>query len=230
MSTLFTFLVVLFFTTNVTAMGGDDPVLTILKIDQLEVTDIGENNDFVWEAQGWVGKDLNKFWIKIEGERVDSHVEESEIQLLYSKAIAPYWDAQIGWRHDIKPNRDWLALGVQGLAPYFFETDIALFVGEGGLVGLRAKSEYELMLTQKWVLSPEIEVNIFSKSDLDAGLGRGLSDMNLGLRLRYEVKREFSPYIGMEWKRSFGETADFARDKFETVSEIKWVVGIRLWF
>lgn len=210
----------------------DDPVLTMVKIDQLEITDIGDHNELAWDAQAWVGQDLNKLWIKTEGEYVDDDIEEAEIQLLYSRAIAPYWDAQIGWRHDIKPKptRYWLAIGVQGLAPYYFETDIALFVGEGGIVGLRAEIEYELLLTQKWILTPEIEANFFNKNDQDVGLGSGLSDLEIGLRLRYEIRREFAPYIGVEWGKQFGNTADFARQDGESTSDTKWVAGIRFWF
>lgn len=220
------------FATNATAMGNDDPLLTMLKIDQLEITDISDNNDLAWDAQAWIGRDLNKFWIKTEGERSDSEIEEAELQLLYSKAIAPYWDTQIGWRHDTRPtpNRDWLVLGVQGVAPYFFETDIAVFIGEGGIVGLRTEWEYELLLTQKWVLTPEVEANFFSKNDSQVGLGSGLSDIEIGLRLRYEIRREFAPYIGIEWQKSFGDTADFAREEGERTSDTKWVAGIRLWF
>ncbi len=215
----------------VAAGMGDDPLLTMIKIDQLE-TDIGDDNDLVWDAQAWVGKDLDKFWFKTEGERVDDEFESAEIQLLYSRAIAPYWDLQMGWRHDIKPqpNRDWLVLGVQGLAPYFFETDIAFFVGEGGTIGLRTEFEYELLLTQKWILSPEIEANFFSQNDRELGIGSGLSDIELGLRLRYEIKREFAPYIGIEWEKQFGDTADFTRAAGERISDSRWVMGVSLWF
>lgn len=210
----------------------DDPVLTMVKIDQLEITDVGDHNDMAWDAQAWVGQDLNKLWIKTEGEHVDGDIEEAEIQLLYSWAIAPYWDAKIGWRHDIKPKpiRDWLAIGVQGLAPYYFETDIALFIGEGGIVGLRAEFEYELLLTQKWILTPEIEANFFNKNDQDMGLGSGLSDIEISLRLRYEIRREFAPYIGIDWGKKFGNTAYFARQDGESTSDTKWVAGLRFWF
>ena len=210
----------------------DDPLLTLVKIDQLEKTDIGDDNDTAWQAQAWIGKDLNKIWFKTEGEIVDSHVEKAEIQLLYSRAIAPFWDAQIGWRHDIKPtpDRDWLTIGVQGLAPYFFETDVALFIGEKGNIGLRTQFEYEFLLTQKWILSPEIEANFFSKNDSDVSLGSGLSDVNVGLRLRYEIKREFAPYIGVEWTKSYGNTADYMAAAGEDSSVLQWVLGLRAWF
>ncbi|MDC9726109.1 MAG: copper resistance protein B [Gammaproteobacteria bacterium] len=216
---------------NASSAAGmvDDPVLTMVKIDQLELSDSDNNT---WDAQAWLGKDLNKLWLKTEGELTGSDVEEAEIQLLYSRAIAPYWDAQIGWRHDLKPepNRDWLAIGVKGLAPYFFETDIALFIGEHGNIGVRGQFEYELMLTQKWVLSPEVEFNLFSKNDEDVGIGSGLSDISAGLRLRYEIEREFAPYIGVEWERRFGNSADFARQESESRTHVNWVAGIRIWF
>ncbi|OUR74006.1 copper resistance protein CopB [Methylophaga sp. 42_8_T64] len=219
---------------NALYAGGmdDDPILTMVKIDQLEKTDIGNDNNTAWQAQAWLGKDLNKVWLKTEGEVVDNTLEEAEFQLLYSRAIAPYWDAQIGWRHDSKPtpNRDWLAIGVQGLAPYFFDTDVALFIGEGGNVGLRAEFEYELLLSQKWILSPEIEANFFSKNDEDVQTGSGLSGLSAGLRLRYEIKREFAPYLGVEWKKSFGTTADYLREHGEDRSDVQWVLGIKAWF
>jgi len=210
---------------------NDDPLLTMVKIDQLEISDEG---DIGWDMQAWLGYDLNKLWFKTEGEHSDKEFEEAEaeLQLLYSRAIAPYWDAQIGWRHDIKPtpNRDWLAIGLQGLAPYFFETDIALFIGESGNIGLRTKFEYELLLTQKLILGPEFEANIYSKNDHEVGLGSGLSDMSFGLRLRYEIKREFAPYIGVEWAKQFGNTADYTRDEGQSRSDTKWVMGLRAWF
>lgn len=233
MSRLIIVLTVLLSVGNAFAAGmSDDPLLTMVKIDQFEITDLTDNNDLAWDGQAWLGKDLNKIWLKTEGERVDGDIEEAEIQLLYSHAIAPYWDVQIGWRHDIKPKptRDWLAVGVQGLAPYFFETDIALFVGEGGIVGLRTEIEYELLLTQKWILTPEIEVNFFNKNDQSVGLGSGLADVTLGLRLRYEVRREFAPYIGVEWNRNFGNTADFISEEGTHIRHIQWLAGIRLWF
>ena len=210
----------------------DDPLLTLVKIDQLEKTDIGDDNDTAWQAQAWIGKDLNKLWFKTEGEIVDGDVEEAEFQLLYSRAIAPFWDAQIGWRHDVKPtpNRDWLTIGVQGLAPYFFETDVALFIGEKGNVGLRTQFEYEFLLTQRWILSPEIEANFFSKNDSDVAIGSGLSEVNVGLRLRYEIKREFAPYIGVEWTKNYGNTADYIAAEGGDSSELQWVLGLRAWF
>jgi len=214
------------------AAGRDDPILTKVLIDQLEMRLTDGPNPWVLDAQAWIGRDLNKLWLKTEVEVVDGNTEEAEIQALYSRAIAPYWDLQAGWRRDIRPtpSRDWFAIGVEGLAPYWFEVDAAAFAGEGGQLSGRFKAEYEWMFTQKWILSPEVEMNLYSKNDEEAGIGSGLSDMELGLRLRYEVRREFAPYVGVNWTRTFGNTADYARDEGEDTSGFQFVVGVRAWF
>ncbi len=215
--------------TLVLAMGKDDPLLFMLKMDQLELRDADDHTPLVWETQAWLGKDLNKLYFKTEGERVNGDYEELETQLLYSHAIAPYWDMQVGWRHDAypKPNRDWFAIGLQGLTPYYFEIDVSLFVGDEGRTALRLSTEYELMLTQRWVLIPEIETNLYGKNDPEIGIGSGLSDISVGLRLGYEIRREFAPYIGVQWGRQFGKTADYSEAEGE---DIQFVAGIRFWF
>ncbi len=210
----------------------DDPIITKVMIDQLETRVTDGNDPLVLEGQGWIGKDLNKFWFKVDVEQVNSETEELELQALYSRAIAPFWDFQIGWRRDSKPkpDKDWFVIGFQGLAPYFFEVDSALFIGESGQFGLRFEAEYEILFTQKWILTPEIEVNFHSKDDASAGIGSGLSDSQLGLRLRYEIKREFAPYIGINWNKKYGNTATFAKNDGEKVDDTQIVVGIRAWF
>jgi len=214
--------------------GGmeDDPIIGKLMIDQIETRITDGKNPLVLEAQGWIGKDLHKLWLKVDSEWVGSENEELELQALYSRAIAPFWDFQIGWRHDVKPkpNKDWLAIGFQGLAPYWFEVDSALFIGESGQTNLRLAAEYEWMFTQKLVLSPEIEVNFHGKNDEEMGVGSGLSDSQLGLRLRYEIKREFAPYIGVNWNQTYGQTADYARDEGEDSNDVQFVMGVRAWF
>lgn len=211
---------------------GDDPVLTKVMIDQFETRSTGGPDPLVIEAQGWIGKDLHKLWIKADIEQVSGETEESELQFLYSWAIYSYWDFQIGLRHDARPtpNRDWLAIGFQGLAPYFFEVDAALFIGEDGQTALRLEAEYEVLFTQKLILTPEIEVNFHGKNDEAVGTGSGLSDMELGLRLRYEIRREFAPYIGINWTKKYGNTADFARAEGEETSDAQFVMGFRAWF
>jgi len=212
--------------------GKDDPILSKVMIDQLEVRSTDGPDPWVLDAQAWIGQDLNKIWFKTEVEKVGGETEEAQLQALYSRAIAPYWDIQVGWRHDFKPNptRDWLAVGVEGLAPYWFEIDAAMFVGGSGQVAARLEAEYEWMFTQRWVLSPELEVNLHSEDDESTGVGSGISDLELGLRLRYEIRREFAPYIGVNWSKLFGNTADFARDEGEDTDDVQFVVGVRAWF
>ncbi len=214
------------------AGGKDDPFLTMITIDQLEKRDANSSKPFAWEVQGWAGYDLDKFVFKTEGERADGETEKAELQLLYSKAIDPYWDIQFGIRHDFypKPTQDWAVMALQGVAPYYFETDASLFIGEDGQTALRLESEYEMMLTQQWVLSPEIELNIHGKNDEEREVGSGLSNIEAGLRLRYEVKREFAPYIGIHWEKKIGKTADYAREEGEDTSDAQFVIGIRAWF
>ena len=214
------------------SMGRDDPLLTKVMIGQFELRNTEGSDPIFLEAQGWVGKDLNKLWVKVDVEKVSGKTDEAELQFLYSKAIAPYWDVQVGWRHDKMPtpNRDWFAVGFQGLAPYFFEIDAAAFIGNNGQTALRLEAEYEIMLTQKLILTPEVEINAYSKDDEATGVGSGLSDIELGLRLRYEIRREFAPYIGVNWNKTYGDTANFSRDEGEDVSDTQFVVGIRAWF
>jgi len=218
---------------NALASGrSDDPLLGKLMISQFEIRDADGPNPVVFEGQGWLGKDLHKFWVKADVEYVDSETEEAELQFLYSRALAPYWDFQVGLRHDERPQptRDWLAIGFEGLAPYYFEIDAAAFIGEDGRTAVRLEGEYEILFTQKLILTPEFEVNFYGKDDPELGIGSGLSDIEVGLRLRYEVRREFAPYIGINWIKKFGATADFVRDECDKTSDTQIVAGIRAWF
>lgn len=211
---------------------SDDPILTKVMVNQFELRVTGGDNPLVWDAEGWIGKDLQKLWIKTDGEYVNSKIEDAEIQALYSRAIAPFWDLQMGWRHDIRPTptRDWLTLGLKGLSPYFFDIDTALFFGENGRTAARLQAEYEVMLTQRLTLVPEIEINLYGKNDPSVGIGSGLSDIEAGVRLRYEVRREFAPYIGVNWTRMYGNTADYARDEGTDVDDVQFLIGVRAWF
>ncbi len=218
-----------------TAHGGgmnDDPFLTMLTVDQFEIRAGEGDTPLVWDAEGWLGKDLNKLWIKTDGEYADGQVEETEIQALYSRAIAPFWDLQAGWKRDIRPSpdRDWFAFGIKGLAPYYFDVDAALFVGKNGRTAARLQFEYEFMFTQRLILVPEIELNFYGKDDSAVGIGSGLADTEVGLRLRYEIRREFAPYIGVNWTHLYGNTADYAREEGEDADDFRVVAGIRFWF
>jgi copper resistance protein B len=217
---------------SVQAMTEDDPLVGKVIIDQLETRSADGSDPLVLEADAWFGYDLHKLWLKADVEKVGSQIEESEFQALYSRAVDPNWDFQIGWRHNNKPKptRDWLALGFKGVAPYWIETDAALFIGDNSQINARLTLEHEMMFTQQLVLIPELSMNLFSKKDDATEVGSGLSDMSFGLRLGYEIKREFAPYIGVNWSKKFGGTADHARDAGEKVSDTQFVMGIRAWF
>ncbi len=216
------------FSQSAIAIVEDDPMLTKVMLDQLEYRYGEQENPLALVAQAWVGKDLDKLWLKMEGEYSDSDEKDLELQLLYSRAASPFWDMQVGWRGDLQPtpNRQWLALGFQGLAPYFIEVDGSLYLGKQGRSAARLELEYELMLTQQWVLSPELELNAYGKDDIKQGIKAGFSDMALGLRLRFEVVREFAPYVGINWERKLGNTAAIA----DNPSDLQWIAGIRAWF
>jgi len=210
----------------------DDPLLTKLMIDQLEWRGGDDPDPLVLEAEAWIGRDLNKLWLKSDLEYVDDDTEEAELQLLYSRAVAPFWDLQLGWRRDIRPNpiRDWFAMGFKGVAPYWFEVDAAVFLGESGRSAARLDAEYELLFTQRLILTPELTLNLHGKDDPDTATGSGLSDLQLGLRLRYEIRPEFAPYIGLNWIRLFGGTADYARAEGADATDLQVVFGLRAWF
>ncbi len=212
-------------------------LLTKVTIDQLEAR---EHDGSALEGSLWFGDDFNKLWLKTEFEREGGETEKAlsrttkkELQALYSRAIAPYWDLQFGARHDFEletDSRNWGVVALNGLAPYFFEVDTSLFIGEDGDTAFRVEAEYELLFTQQWILSPEIEVNFFGQNSPEHHTGSGLSDIEAGLRLRYEFTPQFAPYIGVNYEKKFGNTADFARQDGESVSETLWVIGLHAWF
>ena len=212
--------------------GNDDPLLYMFKADQLELRDGDEENLAVFEGHFWIGKDLNKLWIKSEIEANEDETESAEWQLLYSRAIDPNWDLQVGFRKDVRPEpeRNWLAVGFLGVAPYWFEVDAAMFIEEDEQVNLRLAAEYELMLTQKWVLAPEIEVNWYSEDDDELAIASGLAEIEAGIRLRYEIRRQFAPYIGINYEGLLGDTRDLAEDNDEETSDTQLVAGLRFWF
>ncbi|ANK82080.1 MAG: copper resistance protein CopB [Rhizobiales bacterium NRL2] len=215
------------------AQVADEEVFTFLQVERFEYRATDGKDLLNWEAQGWAGTDTNKAWLKTEGEKlVGGKVEDAEVQLLYSRMIAPFWDLQVGARYDIRPDpsRGFAVFGVQGFAPYFFEVDAAGFVSEDGDVSARIEAEYELLLTQRLILQPSAELNFAVQEVERLGIGRGLSDVELGLRLRYEIVREFAPYVGVSWERKVGRTADFARREGEDVDSLALVAGVRFWF
>ena len=199
--------------------------------DRLEYQE--DSDSTVYDIQAWYGTTYNRFVIKAEGDIADGTLEESSTELLWGHALNAYFDTQFGVRldqYDEGKDRQWLAIGMQGLAPYWFELDVTAYVGDDGRTALSAEAEYELLLTQRLILQPRAELNLYGKDDLDNRLGEGLSDLAVGLRLRYEFSRQFSPYIGVEWTDTYGDTADYRRAAGQDTSGTQFVAGLRFWF
>lgn len=203
-----------------------------LLFDQLEYQDADEGSALSWELSGWWGGDVDRLWLRSEGERTNGVTEDAEIQALWGHSIGPWWDVVAGVRQDFKPGspQTWGAFGIQGMALYGFEAEATAFIGEGGQTAARLEGEYDILLTNRLILQPTAEMNFYGKNDSARGAGSGLADIELGLRLRYEIVREFAPYIGVSWGRSYGNTADFARDEGEDIGEARFVAGVRMWF
>jgi copper resistance protein B len=188
---------------------------------------------FRWDAEGWFGGDINRLVVKSEGGgNFGERIDHAEVQALYSRAIGPYFDLQAGVRHDITPNpsRSYATVGVEGLAPYWFDVEAALFLSDKGDLLARIGGSYDQRITQRLILQPRAELNFAAQDVPENGIGAGLSDIELGLRLRYELAREFAPYVGVSWDRKLGNTADFARAAGETPSSTSLVFGVRAWF
>ncbi len=214
--------------------GSGGGTLLFLQADRFEYQPNEGSALLLWDAQGWYGGDIHKLWVKTEGEYLfdGNGLEEMEVQALYSRAIAPYFDFQAGVRHDVKPHpsKTYGVVGIQGLAPYWFEIDAAVFASEDGDIEARIEAEYELLLTQRLILQPRAELNFAVQDVEEISVGSGLSTAEAGLRLRYEIERQFAPYVGVAWSRKIGETADFARNKGGDVQSVSFVAGFRLWF
>ena len=212
---------------------ADEAIMTGVMINRLERVQTKENTYFsAYDLQGRIGKDYERLVFKAEGVIDEGKVHEARTELLWSHATSAYWDGQLGVRHDsgVAPSRNWLALGMQGLAPYWFEIDTTVYVGDQGRSALRLSAEYELLFTQKLILQPRMEVNFYGVKDEDRKIGAGLSNMVTGLRLRYEIRREFAPYIGVDWNSKFGATADYATAAGENINDMNIVAGLRAWF
>jgi copper resistance protein B len=191
-----------------------------------------EHSDAIaWEGSAWYGGDYNKLMLKSEGESADG-ADHLRTELLWDRTISRWWHMQTGVRHDSGegPSRTWAAFGIEGLAPYWIELEATAYVGEEGRTALRAEGSYDLRFTQRLILQPQFEINLYGKDDPERGLGSGLSDVQAALRLRYEVRREFAPFIGVHWSRLFGETADIAQAQGSDDSEVQFVAGLKVWF
>ena len=199
-------------------------------VDQFEWR--GGANAFVWDAQGWYGGDYNKLWAKTEGERARASTDAARAELFWDRIVARWWSLQAGARHDFGegPTRNWAAIGIEGIAPYWFDVEATAYVGEGGRTAARIKTEYDLLFSQRLIMQPEAEVNLYGKEDRERNIGSGLSDLELSLRLRYEIRREVAPYIGVTLVKRFGATASLARAAGEDVNAVRATLGMRIWF
>ena len=211
---------------------ADDARHVYVLVDRIEAVHSHDRHGQALDAQAWYGGDLDRLWLKIDGERSDGRLGATRTEALWHHAIATYWGLQTGVRQDFGdgPGRTWASIGLQGLSPYWFDLQATAYVGEGGRTALRFESEYALLITQRLVLQPDVKMNVFGRNDGRRQVGAGLSDLEAGLRLRYEITRKFGPYVGVVWNRKFGNTARHARQAGEPVQRIEAVAGVRLWF
>lgn len=216
-----------------TAHGfSDNAIHGYLQLDRLEAEQADPDKALAWESHGWIGTDLNRLWLRSAGDRHDGRTESASLDLLYGRSLSPWWDVVAGIRHDFKPgaSQSLAAIGLQGLAPGRFEVALTAHVGERGQTLLQAEAEYELLLSNRLILQPALEVTAYGKPDASRGIGSGLNKVEAGLRLRYEITRRFAPYIGIVHERIYGGTAELHRDAGEPTHDTRFVVGLRSWF
>jgi copper resistance protein B len=222
-------------------MGMDDTArFGRLLFDRLEWRDASKGEGrAAWDGQAWYGGDYNKLWLRTEGKYVagdagsdGAGVRDADVEILWNRVISPWWNVQVGGRQDIGAgqSRTWAAIGIEGLAPQWFETEATLYVSDEGRTAARLKAQYDLLLTQRLVLQPLAEVNLYGHEDRRHEIGSGLSDIEVSARLRYELRREFAPYIGFVWLRRFGGTADILRAAGRDASDLELTLGLRVWF
>jgi len=210
----------------------DSAIQYYVLFDQLEWQSAGGGTGLSWDTNGWVGGDRDRFWFRTEGDGEDGRLGSAQAHALYGRAVARWWDFVAGVRQDVRPSpgQTWAAVGIQGLAPYWFEVEATAYLGAAGRTHVRFETEYELLLTNRLILQPLAEVEIYGKADPEHRVGAGLSTVDAGLRLRYEFRREFAPYVGLVWSRKFFGTADFARAAGDDVGGARLALGLRLWF
>jgi len=212
---------------------ADSQIFAHVLFDQLEGRSNGPDNKLRWDAQGWIGTDMNKLWIKSEGSVKNGKVHDGDHEALYDRPIPRlrYFDFQAGVREDLDsgPSRTWGAVGMEGLAPNFFQFE-PTFYFSNDRIAARLVASYDLLLTQRLILQPEVEMNFYSKRDPQRGIGAGLSDLDTGLRMRYEISRKFAPYIGFVYAGKFGEAATLTRSAGEPVHDPQVVFGVRVWY
>jgi len=198
----------------------DDPVQAFLRADRLEWQTDGDRDGAAWEFTSWIGRDANRLWVRAEGDRAGGKTESSEVEALWGHPVARWWDVVAGIRQDFAPgpSRSWAALGLVGMAPYEFDVRLTGYVSAHGATALKMEIDYDLLLTQRWILQPRAEATWFGKSDSERDQQSGVAKSGLGLRLRYELRREFAPYVGVEWERPDN-----------TRGALNFIAGLRAW-
>jgi copper resistance protein B len=214
------------------AMEHASSINSLVLFNRLETWEADHGSGQAWEGSAWIGGDLDRLWLRSEGEREHGRTEAADLEVLYGRSVSAWWDLVAGVRHDFRPgdSRSWAAFGVQGLAPYKFEISATGYVGESGQVAASVEAEYELLLTNRMILQPLVEARFSAKDEPEYGNGSGLNTIEAGIRLRYEINRRFAPYVGVVHERAFGGTADYHRAAGEGVRDTRVVAGLRIWF
>ncbi len=211
----------------------DNGVFAHFVFDQLEGRSNASGTRFRWDGEGWVGNDFNRLWVKSEGFVDGSSMSDGDHEFLYDRPVPrmSYFDAQVGVRTDLDsdPHRIWAAIGIEGLAPYEFEFAPTFYIRNDGRVAGRIEGAYSFRLRQRLVLEPQAEVNLYSKDDPARKIGSGFSDIDGGLRLRYEVSRKFAPYVGYTYEGAYGNSATYQRQAGDSTHASSFVFGIRVW-
>jgi copper resistance protein B len=211
----------------------EDRIFVHAMLDQFEGRTNSQSTAFRWDGEAWAGTDMNRLWIKSEGTIDKGAMSDGDHEALYDRPIPHmrYFDAQAGLRADLDsgPTRLWAAFGIEGLSPYSFEIAPALYISDGGHIGGKIEGSKDLLITQRLILQPQAELNFYSKDDPGRKLGSGLSDIDSGIRLRYEITRKFAPYVGYVYSGEYGDSATYARQSGEPTSSSTFVFGLRLW-
>ena len=212
----------------------DNTILYHLLFDQLEGRTNGPDNEFRWDGEGWIGTDMNKLWFKSEGFVEHGIMTDGDQEALYDRPIPHlrYFDAQAGVRYDLdsNPGRAWGAIGIEGLAPYFFEFAPTFYFSNRGFFAGRIEGSYDILITNRLIAQPQFELNLYSRSNPSRGVGSGISELDAGLRIRYEFSRKFAPYIGFAYTGDYGQTATFTREEGSNPEDPRFIFGVRVWY
>lgn len=210
----------------------EDPFNRSLLLDELETFERDGRRELAWDATFWAGYAFDKLLVRTEGEKRSGTTEDAELELLWSHSVARWWDVVAGARADFEPGatESWAAFGIRGLAPYRFELEATAYLGDGGKSAARLEAEYELLVTPRLILQPQIEIDWYGQPDASRGSGAGLSTVEAALRLRYEIRREIAPYVGLVRERRFGASAELARADGQDADDTRFVAGVRLRF